>query len=74
MLSAADIKQIVIELGNIIERKVTAVLDQTQENVHEVQQELAEVESQMVTRSYLDDKLAELEGSLIARQREDQKS
>lgn len=60
MLTKDDISQIGIELGKVIEQNITPVLD--------------EMRSQMVTRSYLDDKLAELEGTATVRQRkEDQK-
>jgi uncharacterized protein YydD (DUF2326 family) len=67
MLTKGDIKEIGIELGKVIEQNITPTLD-------ELHRELTEVKGQMVTKSYLDDKLAELEGAVIVRQRkEDQK-
>jgi len=60
MLTKDDISQIGVELGRVIEQNITPMLE--------------EMRSQMVTRSYLDDKLAELEGTTVVRQRkEDQK-
>lgn len=81
MLNQDDIKEIGLELGKVIEHNVTPQfqginerLDKVEGRLDKVEGRLGKVESQMVTKTYLDDKLADLEGNLIVRQRkEDQK-
>jgi hypothetical protein len=64
MLTNDDIKEIGIELGKVIEHNITPALD-------ELHRELTGVRSQMITKPYLDDKLDELEGTVIIRQRKE---
>ena len=62
-----DLKQIREEFGSVIEDNLMPMFD-------ELKSEIGEIKSQMVTKVYLDDKLADLEGVTVVRQRkEDQK-
>ena len=66
-LTKEDVKQIGEEVGRVIEQNVNPQFE-------DLRHRLDKVEATMVTKSYLDDKLADLEGSVITRQRkEDQK-
>ena len=75
------IPRIGVEVGKVIEENVTPALDRletrldgVETRLEGVETRLARVEATMVTKAYLDDKLADLEGSVIIRQRkEDQK-
>ena len=81
MLTKDDIKEIGLELSKVIEHNITPQfqgvnerLDKVESRLDGVENRLNGVESQMVTKTYLDDKLADLEGGTVARQRkEDQK-
>lgn len=81
MLTPDDIKSIGVELGKVIEHNITPALDGLHTQIGSINTQIdglhtqiGEIRSQMVTKSYLDDKLAELEGTVIVRQRkEDQK-
>lgn len=82
MLEEQDIKKIGEEMGKVIEQNILpAIEDAKQElktEIADVKQELkadiAGVQVQMVTKSYLDDKMGDLEGVTVVRQRkEDQK-
>ena len=59
MLEEQDFKKIREEIGEALEAVVLPILD--------------EMKAEMVTKSYLDDKLADLEGSTIVRQRKEDK-
>ena len=75
------IPRIGVEVGKVIEENVTPALDRletrldgVETRLEGVETRLARVEATMVTKAYLDDKLVDLEGSVIIRQRkEDQK-
>jgi predicted nucleic acid-binding Zn-ribbon protein len=88
MLENKDLQKVGEELGKVIEHNVTPVLDQIigrmdkvegkmdkiESRMDKIESRMGRIESQMVTKEYLDDKLADLEGSVIVRQRkEDQK-
>lgn len=74
MLTQDDLRNIGVELGKVIEQNVTPGLDSLHNRLDKVDNRLDKIESQMVTKSYLDDKLADLEGTVVVRQRkEDQK-
>lgn len=66
MLNPEDIKQIGNEVGQVIEHNLLPTLE-------EMQREIAGIKRDMVTKWYLDDKLADLEGSVIIRQRKEDK-
>lgn len=67
MLEEKDIKQIGEEMGKIIEDNINPQFE-------EIRYRLDKIETTMVTKSYLDDKLADLEGNLISKLRkEDEK-
>ena len=77
MLNSDDIKKIGVEVGKVIEHNITPAIDGLRQHVDarldKVDARLGKVESQMVTKSYLDDKMAELEGGVIVRQRKEDK-
>ena len=81
MLEEKDIKQIGEEMGKIIEdninpqfESVYKQLDKISGRLDGVDGRLDRIEATMVTKSYLDDKLADLEGNLISKLRkEDEK-
>ncbi|MFA5187935.1 MAG: hypothetical protein WC460_01070 [Patescibacteria group bacterium] len=62
------------KFGQIWDKNLSPALDVVCERLDKVDQRLNSVESQMVTKSYLDDKLADLEGGVISKLRkEDEK-
>lgn len=78
MLEQKDIQKIGEEMGRVIEQNVTPVLDEMNkkignldERVNSLDKRVGRIEEEMVTKSYLDDKLANLEGGLIATLRKD---
>lgn len=67
MLEEKDIKRIGEEMGKIIKDNINPQFE-------EIRDRLDKIETTMVTKSYLDDKLADLEGNLISKLRkEDEK-
>ena len=60
MLEPNDLRQIGEEMGKVIEQNVTPALDS-------LNQRIERIEAEMVTKSYLDDKLADIRGEFIAR-------
>lgn len=64
MLEPKDLQQIGEELGKVIEQNVTPTLD-------DLDRRVAKIEAEMVTKSYLDDKLADLEGGMVGRLRKE---
>lgn len=81
MIEEKDIKKIGEEVGKIIEDNITPQfegiykrLDGVEGRLGGVEGRLGRIEATMVTKSYLDDKLADLEGNLISKLRkEDEK-
>ena len=81
MIEEKDIQKIGEEMGKVIEQNITPVLDEMRKDLDEVKTDLSEVKTDlnkvkmsMVTKSYLDDKLADLEGNLVTKLRkEDEK-
>lgn len=81
MLSTEDIKKIGEEMGRVVEDNIIpqftdihGELTGIRVELTDVQKQLYNIDASMVTKAYLDDKLADLEGSVIVRQRkEDQK-
>jgi len=61
------------EFGEVIEENIMPVLDSMNKRIDSIDKRLTTVEATMVTKSYLDDKLADLEGSVIVRQRKEDK-
>ncbi len=64
MLEDKDIQKIGEEMGRVIEQNIMPVLD-------DMRKDLDGMKSEMVTKSYLDDKLANLEGGLIGKLRKE---
>ena len=64
MLTQEDLKKIGEEVWRVIESNVNPQFD-------EIRTDIKEMRSTMVTKSYLDDKLADLEGSVVVRQRKE---
>lgn len=64
MLEPKDLQQIGEELGKVIEQNVNPQFDG-------LRQKLDQIRAEMVTKSYLDDKLAELEGGMVGRLRKE---
>jgi len=77
MLNSDDIKKIGVEVGKVIEHNITPAIDELSKEMRGefdvIKSDLISVKSQMVTKSYLDDKLAELEGTVVVRQRKEDK-
>lgn len=71
MLEEKDLQKIGEELGKVIEQNVTPALDHLDQRVGKLEHEVGQMRAEMVTKSYLDDKLAELEGGLIAKLRKE---
>jgi predicted RNase H-like nuclease (RuvC/YqgF family) len=85
MLEPKDLKKIGEELGKVIEQNVTPTLDSLDQRVGHLDQrvghldqrvgnlerEVGQIRAEMVTKSYLDDKLADLEGGVMARLRKE---
>ena len=75
MLDDKDIKKIGEEMGKVIEQNVTPTLDDLRGDLDnlrgEMKDEFGKIKSQMVTKSYLDDKLADLEGGLVVKLRKE---
>ncbi len=76
MLNTEEIKQIAHEMGKVIEMNVTPQFDQIYTRLDGIDQRFDgidkrfdRIEAVMVTKSYLDDKLADLEGATVVRQR-----
>ncbi|PIY97095.1 MAG: hypothetical protein COY66_01255 [Candidatus Kerfeldbacteria bacterium CG_4_10_14_0_8_um_filter_42_10] len=59
-----DLKQIRIEIAEVIE-------DNINPHFEDIQKDVQEIKTNMVTKSYLDDKLAELEGGMVAKLRKE---
>lgn len=64
MLEPKDLQKIGEEVGKVIEQNVNPQFDG-------LRQELDQIRAEMVTKSYLDDKLADLEGSLHGKLRKE---
>lgn len=74
MLEEKDIQKIGEEMGRVIEQNLMPALDEMNKKVDKLDQRVGKIEVEMVTKSYLDDKLADLEGNLISKLRkEDEK-
>lgn len=85
MLTQEDLKNIGVELGKVIEQNITPTLEQmatkedlkkmgTKEDLSSLQKQVDHIENQMVTKSYLDEKLLDLRGDLtILMRKEDTK-
>ncbi len=78
MLESKDLQKIGEELGKVIEQNVTPTLDAMdgrmgsfEGRMGSLEKKVDHVEAEMVTKSYLDDKLADLEGSLHAKLRKE---
>lgn len=78
MIEERDIQKIGEEVGKVIEQNIIPVLDKMQKDIDniktditEVKSDLGKVKAEMVTKSYLDDKLADLEGNLISKLRKE---
>lgn len=67
MIDQNDLQKIGEEMGKVLEQNITPQFE-------EIRGRLDKIESTMVTKSYLDDKLADLEGNLVGKLRkEDEK-
>jgi len=80
MLEEQDFKKIREEIGEALETVVLPVLNEMKTEMGEMKAEIGgmktemgEMKAEMVTKSYLDDKFADLEGSVIVRQRKEDK-
>jgi hypothetical protein len=71
MLDQEDLKNIGAEVGKVIEQNVNPAIESlreemaTKEDLVRVEKRLDHVENQMVTKDYLDEKLAENYGNLV---------
>lgn len=66
MLEEKDFKKINKQIGEALEAVVLPALD-------EIKIEIDKMKSEMVSKSYLDDKLADLEDLVVVRQRKEDK-
>lgn len=81
MLNQTDLKKINKEIGQVIEdnidpqfETINQRFDRVEQRLDNIEKDTSVIKATMVTKSYLDDKLADLEGGLIAKLRkEDQK-
>lgn len=74
MLNQSDLKKINKEIGQVIEDNINPQFDAVNQRMDKVEKDILDIKVTMVTKSYLDDKLADLEGGLITKLRkEDQK-
>jgi len=71
MLEPKDLQKIGEEFGKVIEQNITPQFDSLHQKVESLNQRVGRIEAEMVTKSYLDDKLAELEGGLITKLRKE---
>lgn len=69
MLEEKDIQKIGEEVGKVIEQNITPVLDGMRGDIDGMRGDIEKIKSEMVTKSYLDDKLADIEGQLIGKLR-----
>ena len=61
------------EVGKVIEQNIIPVLDAMNKEIAGIKEEITGIKAVMVTKSYLDDKMADLEGSVITRQKKEDK-
>lgn len=71
MLEEKDIQKIGEEVGKVIEQNINPQFNEILGRLDTVEGRLDRIENQMVTKSYLDDKLADLEGNLIVKLRKE---
>ena len=71
MLEDKDIQKIGEELGKVIEQNINPQFDDIRERIDALELNVTTIQSEMVTKSYLDDKLANLEGGLIGKLRKE---
>jgi len=71
MLEDKDIQKIGEELGKVIEQNINPQFDEIRERIDALELNVTTIKSEMVTKSYLDDKLANLEGGLIGKLRKE---
>lgn len=64
-------KRIREDFAQVIEYNINPQFDEVRGRLDGVENRLSRVESQMVTKSYLDDKMAELEGGLVVKLRKE---
>ena len=69
MLSEKDIRRIGEEVGRVLEQNVTPQFDAIHEEIGGIKTRLTKVEATMVTKDYLDEKLADLRGEFHLKQR-----
>lgn len=73
MLTNDDIKRIGAEVANVIEQNINPQFEDVRNRLDKVESRLDKIEirldTEMVTKGYLDDKLADLEGKLVAQDR-----
>jgi len=65
MLDEKDLQLIGVELGKVLEHNIMPQLDAIHDDIKGINGRLTKIESTMVTKSYLDDKLSDLKGDLI---------
>jgi len=61
------------EFAGVIEQNITPILDVMNKEITGIKEEIIGIKAVMVTKSYLDDKLADLDGSVITRQKKEDK-
>lgn len=70
MIDANDLKLIGEEMGRVIDDNLMPrIEDLLKEELAPLKGEIAEIKATMVTKSYLDDKMADLKSELIAQDR-----
>jgi len=65
MLTDKDIKRIGEEMGKVLEQNVMPQFEFMHEKFEDLDGRLTKVEATMVTKDYLDDKLADLRGEFF---------
>ena len=66
-----ELQQIREELAGVIEDNVSPQLEEIRGDIGNLKEDVATIKSQMVTKSYLDDKLADLRGDFTVRLRKE---
>jgi hypothetical protein len=65
MLSEKDIRRLGVEVGKVLEDNIMPQLDAIHGEIAGIKGEIGGVKAVMVTKDYLDDKLADLRGEFI---------
>ncbi len=67
MLELSDLRKIGEEVGKLIEENITPQFEDIRDDIEVIRHDVALIRSEMVTKSYLDDKLADIRGEFTTR-------